>query len=108
MNQRDPELERIADEQIAIIAKGQEPDGYLYAARTVGSAASGTRCRGGTRWSREGGSHELYNMGHAIEAAIAYSHWATGKQGVSRCGDQMRGHALPDVRTGPPARHLRP
>src|SRR6185503_20067751 len=74
----DPALEKIADEQIDIIAKAQQPDGYIFPAHTIDpqNPAPGV---GTERWSREGGSHELYNHGHLIEAGVAYSQ-ATGKK----------------------------
>jgi uncharacterized protein len=100
MTQRDAALEKIADEQIAIIAKGQEPDGYLYAARTVDPQHPAPGA-GAERWSREGGSHELYNMGHAIEAGVAY--WqATGKRPfldiATKIGDMLCRTFGPDKR----------
>jgi DUF1680 family protein len=73
-----PELEKYIDSLIAIIGKAQEPDGYLYTARTIDPAHphswSGTQ-----RWQKEReGSHELYNAGHLYEAAVAH-YQATGK-----------------------------
>jgi DUF1680 family protein len=67
----DPELEAMADEIISVIAAAQEPDGYLFAARTVNpeNPAPGA---GRERWIHLQGSHELYNSGHLFEAAVAY------------------------------------
>lgn len=75
---RDPELERYMDELIAKIAAAQEEDGYLYTTRTIDpdNPAPGA---GGSRWSNLGSSHELYNVGHMYEAAVAYFQ-ATGKR----------------------------
>ncbi len=91
MQHPDPELKRIADEQIDIIAKGQEPDGYIYAARTIDPKHPAPGA-GAERWSRLGGSHELYNMGHLIEAAVAYSQ-ATGDRKflnvATKCADML-------------------
>ena len=70
----DPERERYIDELIGWMAKAQEPDGYLYTARILGNEK--VRCWG--RWERLSGSHELYNQGHMIEAAVAWLE-ATGK-----------------------------
>ena len=72
----DPKLDAYLDALIAKIAAAQEPDGYLYTARTLGFTNGMT---GKERWSSMGGSHELYNVGHLYEAAAA--HYAvTGKR----------------------------
>src|SRR5690349_16417861 len=76
----DPKLDRYLDELIVKIAAAQEPDGYLYTARTIDP-----KCRidffGPTRWSKLEGSHELYNLGHLYEAAVAHFQ-ATGKRSL--------------------------
>jgi uncharacterized protein len=96
----DPALEKIADEQIEIIAKAQQPDGYIYPARMPDPKDSAPGV-GAERWSREGGSHELYNMGHFIEAGVAYSQ-ATGKtkflEMAIKCGDMLCNTFGPDKR----------
>ena len=56
----DPELERYVDGLIAKIAAAQEPDGYLYAARTIGGPPPQPWV-GKERWSHLYMSHELYN-----------------------------------------------
>ena len=55
-------------------AKAQEPDGYLYTARTLGHQHGGHHrgMMGPTRWSNVPSSHELYNVGHMYEAAVAW------------------------------------
>lgn len=80
----DPALEKYLDELVDVIAKAQEPDGYLYTARTIeGEKAPGRA--GNVRWLNELGgvngvdSHELYNLGHMFEAAVAHFQ-ATGKR----------------------------
>lgn len=73
----DPELEKILERLIDLISQAQEPDGYLYAARTA-DPANPAPGAGPERWSRLRGSHELYNAGHMYEAAVAY-YQATGK-----------------------------
>ncbi|MHB8897126.1 MAG: glycoside hydrolase family 127 protein [Thermoguttaceae bacterium] len=74
--QPDPKLDRYLDELIAKIAAAQEEDGYLYTAKTSGSKGP----HGQTpRWTGLGGSHELYNVGHMYEGAIAHFQ-ATGKR----------------------------
>ncbi|TNE48605.1 MAG: glycoside hydrolase family 127 protein [Bacteroidetes bacterium] len=87
----DPALEAILDTLIAKIAAAQEPDGYLYCWRTIHEKGSGgsdaTGGRGGSwagaeRWMKTDGlSHELYNLGHLYEAAVAH-HLATGKNNL--------------------------
>jgi DUF1680 family protein len=72
----DPALERFTDSLIAIIGKVQEPDGYLYTIRYF--KPLGNKCIGG-RWANLSHSHELYNLGHMIEAAVAH-YEATGKR----------------------------
>jgi uncharacterized protein len=76
----DPKLDKYLDELIVKISAAQEPDGYLYTARTIDP-----KCRldffGPTRWSKLEGSHELYNLGHLYEAAVAHFQ-ATGKRSL--------------------------
>lgn len=68
----DPKLEAYIDSLIAIIGKAQEPDGYLYTARTI-DPAHPHAWSGLERWSKEREmSHELYNSGHLYEAAAAH------------------------------------
>ncbi len=72
----DPKLAGYLDELIKKIARAQEPDGYLYTARTLGVYKPWSI--GATRWSALYTSHELFNMGELLEAAVAH-HEATGK-----------------------------
>lgn len=77
----DKELEAQLDTLVHYISKAQEDDGYLYTVRTIlGDSASTVRKVGDERWEliREG-SHELYNLGHLFEAAVAH-YRATGKK----------------------------
>jgi uncharacterized protein len=74
----DPALDRKLDELIAIVAAAQEPDGYLYTPRTV-DPANPAPGAGPARWSWLHTSHELYDQGHMIEAAVAH-YSATGKR----------------------------
>jgi hypothetical protein len=76
----DPELEKAVDSWVAKIAKAQEPDGYLYTARTI-DPTNPPEMSGPARWSKLKDSHELYNVGHLYEAAAAY-HQATGKRAL--------------------------
>ncbi len=75
----DSKLEAYIDSLIEKIAAAQEKDGYLYPARTI-DPASPHRWAGEQRWELEKvDSHELYNLGHLYEAAIAH-YQATGKR----------------------------
>jgi len=78
--QRDPELEGFLDELISKIAAAQEEDGYLYTARTIEQDPP-VQWTEGDRWSNLYLGHELYNMGHFYEAAVAH-HLATGKRNM--------------------------
>lgn len=71
-------LESKLDSIINIISLAQEEDGYLYTARTMGTKKF-EKVIGSERWLNEEGSHELYNLGHLYEAAVAH-HLATGKR----------------------------
>ncbi|MGB2717672.1 MAG: beta-L-arabinofuranosidase domain-containing protein [Vicinamibacterales bacterium] len=75
----DPQLDAYVDGLIAKIAAAQEPDGYIYTTRTI-DPRNPHPWAGPERWVFErNDSHELYNMGHLIEAAVAH-HIATGKR----------------------------
>lgn len=75
----DKELEKYVDELIKKVGAAQEPDGYLYTARTI-DPAHPHPWAGPERWSKERElSHELYNAGHLYEAAVAH-YQATGKK----------------------------
>jgi DUF1680 family protein len=68
----DKKLEAYVDSLITLIAKAQEPDGYLYTARTI-NPADPHKWAGAERWVLERElSHELYNAGHLYEAAAAH------------------------------------
>ncbi|MDO4216328.1 MAG: glycoside hydrolase family 127 protein [Bacteroidales bacterium] len=75
----DKKLEHYIDSVLTIVAKGQEPDGYLNTARTM-NPAHPHEWVGKERWSEvEELSHEFYNLGHMLEAAVAHFQ-ATGKR----------------------------
>ena len=77
--QPDPKLDAYVDELIAKIAGAQESDGYIYTTRTI-DPQNPHRWAGKERWVNErNDSHELYNIGHLIEAAVAH-YQATGKK----------------------------
>jgi DUF1680 family protein len=76
----DPELESYVDGVIAKIVAAQEDDGYLYTAGTIPTLAQKpTCCVSRPRWSDIASGHELYNLGHLYEAAVAH-YQATGKR----------------------------
>ena len=76
----DSALETYLDELIVKIAAAQEEDGYLYTIRTINPQQAGPG-PGPTRWSNLRVSHELYNVGHLYEAAVAH-YRATGKRSL--------------------------
>ena len=67
----DPALRSYIDSLVTLIAAAQEDDGYLYTTRTIDpvNMAPGA---GRERWTDERVSHELYNVGHMYEAAVAH------------------------------------
>ena len=100
----DPALDRQLDDLIALIEKAQEPDGYLFPARTIDPAnpAPGV---GPERWVNLNGSHELYNSGHLYEAAVAH-YQATGKRSLLDVA--VRNADLVASVFGPDGRHAIP
>ncbi len=77
----DKKMEVYIDSMIDKVAKAQEPDGYLYTARTIDPLHPHTWA-GIKRWEKEREmSHELYNSGHLYEAAAAHFA-ATGKKNL--------------------------
>lgn len=75
----DENLSRSVDTLIYYISLAQEPDGYLYTNRTIDSLHM-HEWVGKKRWEKDPElSHELYNLGHLYEAAVAH-YQATGKR----------------------------
>ena len=75
----DKKLEAYIDSVLAIVAAAQEPDGYLYTARTM-NPKHPHKWAGEHRWEKvEELSHEFYNLGHMVEGAVAH-YRATGKR----------------------------
>jgi hypothetical protein len=73
----DKKLESYIDSVLDIVAAAQEPDGYLYTARTMNPEHPHS-WSGSERWEAvEDGSHEFYNLGHMVDAACAH-YQATG------------------------------
>ncbi len=67
----DPDLEKKADETIDYIAKAQQPDGYVNTYYIINGLEK--------RFTNLVDCHELYCLGHMIEAAVAY-YIGTGKR----------------------------
>ena len=80
MTHADKKLERMARNAIKNVLKGQKTDGYLYANPIAPDK----------RWADLQHQHELYDVGHAIEAAVAWQQ-ATGDgrflEAMCRCVD---------------------
>ena len=75
----DKKLKAYIDSVLAIVASAQEADGYLYTARTM-NPKHPHEWSGPKRWVKEEDlSHELYNLGHMVEGAIAH-YQATGER----------------------------
>ncbi len=79
--EKDEKLEAQMDEIIDIIAESQDEDGYLYERHMLPDYMNNADSwRAGTaRYNNVVHSHELYNMGHMYEGAVAY-YRATGKR----------------------------
>ncbi|MCX2480004.1 glycoside hydrolase family 127 protein [Pedobacter sp. MC2016-15] len=77
----DEKLGNYVDSLITTVKNAQEPDGYLYTARTI-DPLHPHKWAGAERWVEENNmSHELYNSGHLFEAAAAH-YQATGKRNL--------------------------
>jgi uncharacterized protein len=87
---RDPELEAKLDELAEIITGAQEASGYLYPSHTMGVATVKHRM-GEAPYTNVRQSHELYNVGHLFEAAIAY-YQATGKTKLLEVAEKSAQH----------------
>ncbi|MFV8342503.1 glycoside hydrolase family 127 protein [Flavobacterium sp. XS2P39] len=82
ISEPNPKLEILLDSLISIVKIGQEKDGYLTTWRTINPAkppATWVPVVEGKRWESLFISHELYNSGHLIEAAVVH-YEATGKK----------------------------
>jgi uncharacterized protein len=77
----DKKMEAYMDTLIEKIRSAQEPDGYIYTARTI-DPLHPHAWAGVNRWEKERElSHELYNSGHLYEAATAH-YAATGRKNL--------------------------
>ncbi len=77
----DEALQQQLDRLIDLIGRSQQDDGYLFPARTINPEKPALGV-GTERWEYENtGSHELYNSGHLIDAAVAHF-VATGQRSL--------------------------
>lgn len=88
--ERDAELEAQMDGIIEVIARAQEPDGYLNATRTL-YPHTPIDMMGDGRYAFIDHSHELYIVGHLYEAAVAY-YRATGKRKLLEVAERNARH----------------
>lgn len=79
----DPDLIRMADGVIDLVAAAQQPDGYLNTYFALE--------RAGGRWSNLRDMHELYCAGHLIQAAVAH-HRATGNGRLLQVARRLADH----------------
>lgn len=86
----DPELEATLDRLADLIAAAQHENGYLYPSHTTGVGSSKSMM-GDNPYEFVVHSHELYNVGHLYEAAIAY-YRATGKDKLLRVAEKSAQH----------------
>ena len=86
---KDPKLDRMLDEWIAIIAKAQAPDGFI---------STNAQRTGKSKPLDMPYTHQLYNMGHLLTAACVH-HDATGKDSflriATKTGDYLDRHFSP-------------
>ena len=80
----DPELKALCDRTVDLIARAQQPDGYLDTPYQIKSGVWADR----PRFSLIQQSHKMYVMGHYIEAAVAY-HQVTGNEQALEVAKKM-------------------
>ena len=100
-HRRDADIEAKIEAIVDDLEKAQAPDGYLncwYLQREPEN-----------RWTNLRDNHELYNLGHLLEGAIAYF-LATGRRRLLDILERYVDHVRGDLRPGPgpEARLLRP
>jgi DUF1680 family protein len=96
---KDPELDKTMDEWISVIAKAQQPDGYISTNMTL---------RGRTPYMQHpnpktfGGTyHEMYNIGHLLTAACNH-YRATGKTNFLAVAKKLADHFEKVFKPGAP------
>ena len=97
---RDPALEAQLDELADLIAAAQEENGYLYPSHTTGVGQSKNNMGDGP-YTFIVHSHELYNVGHMYEAAVAY-YRATGKDKLLKVAEKSARHLNQVIFVGDP------
>lgn len=106
MENPDRELENRLDGIIDIIGDAQQEDGYLYEAHITGVSKDHDPWGGGGMGDKPYSfvlhSHELYNMGHMYEAAIAY-YRSTGKDKWLKIAEKNARHINKVFFEGDPA-----
>jgi len=101
----DAQLDGYVDSLINKVKLAQEPDGYLYTARTI-DPLHPHAWSGAERWVKENElSHELYDSGHLFEAAAAH-YQATGKRNFLAIA--LKNADLLVETFGPGKRHVAP
>lgn len=98
---RDVELEQKLDDLAELIASAQHDNGYLYPSHTTG-AGKAKNMMGDSPYTFIVHSHELYNVGHLYEAAIAY-YRATGKDQLLKVAEKSAQHLNQVLFEGDPA-----
>jgi non-reducing end beta-L-arabinofuranosidase len=91
----DPELRRLCDRTVDLIARAQQADGYLDTPYQIKSGVWGAR----SRFSQIQQSHEMYSMGHYIEAGVAYFQVTGNRQALDvacRMADCLDEHFGPE------------
>ncbi len=88
--EKDPELEAKFDQLAELIEGAQEPNGYLYPSHTT-KVGGKQHMMGDKPYEFVVHSHELYNVGHLYEAAIAY-YRATGKDRLLKVVEKNAEH----------------
>ncbi|MCP4785708.1 MAG: hypothetical protein GY903_24930 [Fuerstiella sp.] len=96
----DPELEKTLDDLADVIEGAQHENGYLYPSHTTGAGQS-KNMMGDSPYTFIVHSHELYNVGHLYEAAIAY-YQATGKDRLLKVAEESAQHINKVIFEGDP------
>lgn len=103
----DKRLEKYIDSVLTIVAAAQEPDGYLYTARTM-NPKHPHDWAGKERWvAVENLSHEFYNLGHMVEGAVAH-YQATGKRNFLDIAIKYADCVCREIGNGPEQKKLVP
>lgn len=89
MHESNPEIEKFMDETAVLIGAAQEEDGYLYLSHSCNNIRP--KEMGEKPYSYILHSHELYNVGHLYEAAVAY-YQATGKDNLLKIAIKSAQH----------------